>query len=412
MHWKSLIRPSGPPSPGGRRTPEYISRTFRGYPLTLLYVICGVALLQGIVSLLQGFPAFRHIRTYRPRSNWRPRVVVFCPCKGVDDGFEKNIASILKQDYPHLRVVFIVDSEFDPALPILKQSNASVLSAGPAAARGQKVHNLIHAVEHAAGDAEVFVFCDADARFPQDWITNLIAPLEQSSVAVATGYRWYAAETGSLPSLLRSTWNASAVTMLGDHDRNFAWGGSTAIRRDVFERIGVRDAWDGALSDDYAVTLAARRANMRIDFVPACLVPSYGDTAWRDLLEFTTRQLVITRVYEPRMWRMAFFSQTVFNVAFWSGIFLPGRLSLVTLGIYFLAGIKSYMRYNAVANVLPESALSKQRWSYILLAPLTALLFEYNLVLSALTRKIKWRQIRYRLISSNRTEVLRGGDGS
>jgi ceramide glucosyltransferase len=279
-------------------------------------------------------------------------------------------------------------------------------------ARGQKVQNLIHAVDHAAGDAEVFIFCDADARFPEDWIAKLIAPLDQPSVAVATGYRWYAAETGSLPSLLRSTWNASAVTMLGDHDRNFAWGGSMAIRRDVFERIGVRQAWDGALSDDYALTLAARRAKMRIDFVAACLVPSYGDTTWPDLLEFTTRQLVITRMYEPRMWRMAAFSQTVFNIAFWAGILLPGRLSVITAGIYFLAGIKSYMRYDALANVLPESALSKQRWSYILLAPLTALLFEYNLVLSALTRKIKWRQIRYRLISSNRTEVLRGADES
>jgi len=378
----------------------------------LLYALCVIALLQGVLSLLQGFSSFRHIRTYRPKTNWRPRVVLFCPCKGSDEGFEKNVGSILAQDYPHLRVVFIVDSESDAAVPTLRKFNATVLIAGHATARGQKVHNLIHAVEHAAGNAEVFVFCDSDARFPLAWITNLIAPLESDNVAVSTGYRWYAAETGSLPALLRSTWNASAVTMLGDHSRNFAWGGSMALRRDVFERIGIREAWDGALSDDYAVTFAARRARMRVVFVPSCLVPSYGDTTWRELLEFTTRQLRITRVYEPHMWRMAFFSQTVFNTAFWGGLLLPWPFLLVTPGIYLLAGIKSYMRYDAVANVLPESALSKQRWSYILLAPLTALLFEYNLVLSALTRNIKWRQIRYRLISSNRTVVLRCDDES
>jgi len=375
-----------------------------------LYFICGIALLQGIISLVQGFSAVRHIRTYRPKSDWRPRVVVFCPCRGIDEGFDKNIASILKQDYARLRIVFIVDSGADSALPVLKRFNATVLTAGPATARGQKVHNLIHAVEHAAGDAEVFVFCDADARFPENWITNLIAPLESDSIAVATGYRWYAAETGSLPSLLRSAWNAAAVTMLGDHSRNFAWGGSMALRRGVFEKIGVRHSWEGAVSDDYAVTLAARRANLRIAFVPECLIPSYGDTTWSDLLEFTTRQLRITRVYEPRMWRMAFFSQTVFNIALWGGLLLPWPFLLVTPGLYFLAGIKSYMRYNAVRNVLPESALSKHRWSYILLAPLTALLFEYNLVGSALTRNIKWRQIRYRLISCNRTAVLRGDE--
>ena len=377
--------------------------------MTLLYFICALALLQGVISLLQGFPAFRHLRNYRPKASRHPRVAIFCPCKGVDEGFDKNIASILNQDYPHVRAVFIVDSESDPAVPILKHANATVLVAGSAVSRGQKVHNLIHGVEHAAADAEVFVFCDSDARYPQDWITNLIAPLKKDSVAVATGYRWYAAETGSLPSLLRSTWNASAVTLLGDHDRNFAWGGSMAIRREIFKRIGIREAWEGALSDDYAMTLAARRANMRIAFLPLCLIPSYGDTTWAGLLEFTTRQLIITRVYEPRMWRMAFFSQTVFNIAFWAGIAVPWPFFPLSVGIYFLAGIKSYMRYNAVANVLPASALSKHQWSYILLAPLTALLFEYNLILSALTRNIKWRQIQYRLISSNRTAVLRGG---
>jgi ceramide glucosyltransferase len=380
--------------------------------IVLLYVICGIALLQGIISLAQGFPAVRHINTYRPKSNSRPRVVVFCPCKGVDEGFDKNIRAILDQDYPNLSVVFIVEAESDPAVDVLKRFNATIATAGSATSRGQKVHNLIHAVEHAAGDAEVFVFCDSDARFPKDWITNLIAPLDSPDVAVSTGYRWYAAETGSLPALLRSTWNAAAVTMQGDHNRNFAWGGSTAVRRDVFDRIGIRAAWDGVLSDDYAVTAAARKAKMRVVYVPQCLIPSYGDTTWRDLLEFTTRQMLITRVYEPRMWRMAFFSQTVFNVAFWGGLFLPAPFFLVTPLIYLLAGIKSYMRYNAVANVLPESALSKHRWSYILLAPLTALLFECNLVCSALTRKLRWRQIQYRLISSSRTEVLRGGDAS
>jgi ceramide glucosyltransferase len=372
--------------------------------LLILYVICGIALLQGIISLVQGFGSIHHIRTYRPKTDWRPRVVVFCPCKGVDDDFEQNIASILGQDYPDFRTVFIVEAETDAAVPFLKNP----LIAGRATGRGQKVHNLIHGVEHAAGDAEVFAFCDSDARFPRNWLTNLIAPLESPEVAVSTGYRWYAAETGSLPSLLRSTWNAAAVTLLGGHSRNFAWGGSMALRREVFGHLGGRQAWDGALSDDYAVTSAARAAGKRIVFVPQCLIPSYGDTTWAELLEFTTRQMLITRVYEPKMWRMALFSQTVFNIAFWGGLLLPAPFFLVTPAIYLLAGIKSYMRYNAVSNVVPESGLSKHRWSYILLAPLTALLFEYNLIRSALTRNMTWRQIRYRLISSNRTVVLRG----
>jgi ceramide glucosyltransferase len=376
--------------------------------MAILYVISAIAVIQGVVSLIQGIRSVRHIRTYRPRSSWRPRVVVFCPCRGVDPGFRENVQSILNQDYSDFRAVFIVDSAADPAAKVLTEFNATVLVAGAAMSRGQKVHNLIHGVEHGAGDAEVFVFCDADARFSKEWIHRLIAPLEQENVGASSGYRWYAAESGSLPALLRSAWNASVVTALGDHGRNFAWGGSMALRREVFDRIGVREAWEGALSDDYAVTHAALRSAMRIAFVPECLIPSYGDCTWGELLEFTTRQILIARVYDAATWRLALVTQSIFNVAFWGALLLPWPYWMVTPVVFGLAGIKSFIRYEAVATVLPEAALSKHRASYILLAPLTALLFEYNLVRSALTRSITWRQIRYRLISPNRTEVYRG----
>ena len=36
-----------------------------------------------------------------------------------------------------------------------------------------------------------------------------------------------------------------SVSVLGDHERNFAWGGSTAIRREIFERMGILNAWQG-----------------------------------------------------------------------------------------------------------------------------------------------------------------------
>jgi cellulose synthase/poly-beta-1,6-N-acetylglucosamine synthase-like glycosyltransferase len=380
--------------------------------MTLFYFICGLAVLQGIVSLVQGFRSMRHIRTYRPISDWRPRVVVFCPCRGVDEGFTENVRSILDQAYPQLRVVFIVDSATDPAAAVLEDLKAQVLVAGETRDRGQKVHNLIHGVEHAAGDAEVFVFCDADARFARDWITTLIAPLERSGDVVSTGYRWYAAERGTLPGLLRSSWNASVVTALGAHARNFAWGGSTALTRDAFEKLEVRKAWEGAVSDDYALTHAARRSGRRIVFVPRCLIPSYGDCTWDELLEFTTRQILITRIYDPSTWWTVLMAQSIFNIAFWVSLILPWPLPLVTVALYALTGIKSYFRYEAVASVLPEGALSKHRVSYILLAPLTALLYEYNLIRSALTRNITWRQIRYKLVSPDRTVVRRGAAGS
>ena len=70
-----------------------------------MYVLAVIAILQGILTLFDGIRAARHMRTYRPGPATRhDRVVVFCPCKGTDPEFEKNVQSILDQDYPNYSV--------------------------------------------------------------------------------------------------------------------------------------------------------------------------------------------------------------------------------------------------------------------------------------------------------------------
>src|SRR5262245_4532120 len=112
-------------------------------------ILAAVAILQSIVTLFDGIRAARHMRTFRPRRVSRERVVVFCPCKGSDPEFEKNVQSILNQDYPNYEARFIVESKGDPAYVVLTALAAKVLVAGRTTTRGQKVHNLAYAVEQA-----------------------------------------------------------------------------------------------------------------------------------------------------------------------------------------------------------------------------------------------------------------------
>src|SRR5262245_16639044 len=237
-----------------------------------MYFLAVIAILQGVLTLLDGARAARHFRRFRPRRATRERIMVFCPCKGVDAEFEKNIQSILNQDYPNYEVRFIVESEDDPASEVLRRLKQNVIVAGSATDQGQKVHNLSFAVRGSGADADTFVFCDSDARFPADWLSRLAAPLESTNVT--TGYRWYVANGFHFSTLMRSAWNASSLGVLGDHGRNFAWGGSTAINRETFHRLHILDAWRGSVSDDYAITRAAQRNGTKILFVPPCLVPS------------------------------------------------------------------------------------------------------------------------------------------
>ena len=184
-----------------------------------------------------------------------------------------------------------------------------------------------------------------------------------------------------------------------------------ALKREVFDRIRVLDFWAGSVSDDYGVTRAARTAGMRVEFVPTCLVPSYGDCDWSGLVEFTTRQILITRVCAPGAWRTAFISQTIFNIAFWGLLaaapFHTAAAALWT-GIAALAGAKAALRVRAVETAVDEGVLSNRQASYILFVPFVALLYEYNMIRSALTREMIWRQKHYTLLSPNRT-VVHGG---
>src|SRR5207253_911292 len=79
--------------------------------------------------------------------------------------------------------------------------------------------------------------------------------------------------------------------------RNFCWGGGTAIRRATFEQSGVLEEWKNSVSDDYSLTRALERTGRSIVFIPESLTISYVETDFAGLLEFTNRQILITRVY-------------------------------------------------------------------------------------------------------------------
>jgi cellulose synthase/poly-beta-1,6-N-acetylglucosamine synthase-like glycosyltransferase len=293
------------------------------------------------------------------------------------------------------------------------------VAAGRAEEGGQKVHNLLAALEGASPDSEVFVFVDTDTRPRPDWLRSLVAPLADESVGAATGYRWFLPVAGGFATHLRSVWNASVASALGaDGRRNFCWGGSTAVRRETLERLDMKRRWRGTLSDDYALTRALHEANLPVRFVPACLTASLEDCTFRGLLEFTTRQIKITRVYAPHLWRLVLVSNLLFVVVFYGGMVLAAARAaagrafawpLAIVGTIFLLGVwKAFFRLRAVALVLEDqhARLRAGLWAQLLLWPLTAAVFLYNALAAAFSRRIRWRGITYELKSPTETEII------
>ena len=225
-------------------------------------------------------------------------------------------------------------------------------------------------------------------------------------MGVASSYRFYLPEPASFATLLRSAWNASVLTVLGDHNRNFAWGGAMAIRREVFQRIGVAEAWKGALSDDYAMTHAVRRAGLRVEFVPSCLVGSRGEVGLRELLSWCARQITITRVYWPALFAVAAATHIIY------GAFLALALSegaFVLTGIVLLPGlIGGGLRAMAIAELAPQwrETISRHLWAYSLLVPFAGVVTLLGVLRALWSRRIEWRGKSYEMRSPTETRVL------
>ena len=380
------------------------------------YFLAALACWFGFQSLLNGFrfAAFVRRETSRSLPDFSPFVSVIAPTRGVEPGFAENVRPLMVQDYPAYEVLFVFDDAADPAIEIVRQFDAKVVISGPAKGTGQKVHNLISAVNEIDPRCEVIVFVDTDARPEKDWLRKLVAPLSDEKLGASSGYRWFIPERGGFASRLRGVWNASIASALGENtEKNFCWGGSTSIRRSTFERLNVVDRWAGTVSDDFTITRVLKEARLPIHFTPHCLVPSVGDCDFRELLEFTTRQIKITRVYASHLWVPLMLGSGLFTIVFFGGIVLfvlTGSVAvLVILAVLFLLGAaKGFIRWRAISVPLREhrSKLNQDLWAHLFLWPFASLLYFYNTIVAGFSRRIRWRGITYELKSPHEAVII------
>ena len=404
----------------------------------LFGVLAVVILIKGLAGVVHSFGYRRYLNGQLSQlpPPWMPPTSVILPCKGNDFELKENVSAVLDQEFKDYEVIFVTASEADVSLPMLRQAarefphrRVKFVVAGFSEGRGEKVNNLIRGVGKADPCSQVLVFADSDGRPHRQWLRDLLSPLSNSEVGASTGYRWFFSRSGNAASVLRATWNGAIATLLGDHRHNFAWGGATAIRRSTFEAAGVLSHWKHSVSDDYSLTAALREANLKIHYQPRCLVSSHGDCTWRELLEWSTRQIIITKVYSRRLWKLALLSELPFVVFWW---WVVGRLIGLTvwagpsgdtqwrqgLPLLFLLGvvwsfgaIRGVFRWTMIKRIRPEESgnLNRDCWGYVLLGPLASTLTLYNLLVSLFTSTIVWRNVRYRLISSRKVRVMRDG---
>jgi ceramide glucosyltransferase len=181
----------------------------------------------------------------------------------------------------------------------------------------------------------------------------------------------------------------------------------------------VLEHWRGTVSDVFALTRALQESGLPIKFVPRCLTPSFEDCSFSELIEFTTRQLKITRAYASHLWKAVLFGSLIFVVTFFGGAaFVIGRAWMqrsfatplfLLLIIFIMGAMKSHLRLRAALMVISDRRMRSTSMScaQVTLWPVASALYLYNALAAVSSRRIQWRGITYELKSPTETVIIR-----
>lgn len=338
--------------------------------------------------------------------------------KGDSENFDPFLDFVLGQDYPDYRVIFVTESEQDPATPRIRQRLAEspkgrLIIAGEASASGQKVHNLLAALATLEPEDQILAFADADLMGRSDWLSCLALPLNQGRADFTTGYRWFVPQGPSLPNRIVAQIGAGIEPWIGPNWRMCLWGGSMAMTREMHDELHLSDELKGCINDDVRISQIAKRAGKKMSYVRSVAALSPVDFNWRSLFEFGRRQYFQLRIYQNFLWWMAFCipwfylaGLAVCLIRLSAGQFL---MLAPLAAVVVLTGCRNATREMYISDRFASDderfAMASMRgggW----LDPLVHLVHGLIIASSAVGREMVWAGIRYRITGPKSTVIL------
>ncbi|MEM9283746.1 MAG: glycosyltransferase [Verrucomicrobiota bacterium] len=368
------------------------------------------------------------------------RVCWIIAMKGFDSACSQPfVESLLRQTYSNYRLVFAFESGDDEGYQWIREhfklqgeemtwrrdgdsgpESITLVIAGPAQDRGQKVHNQLAAMEQLTEQDQIVAFADADIICPSHTLAGLVTPIHLGHFEVMTTFRWLVPKDSHLASLFGSVINASCATMGGHVFLNTIWGGMMAMKRSTFEALEVREAFSRVLSDDLKLNSLVRLSGRKIGFVRSLIVPSPITFNWGDLFRFGQRQYFMVKFYSIKLYLSAYEVTGFYLGGLIStilAIFMFGyQLAWIPLGIVMLSDqVRAYFRRRIYRRQFREdpdilTALDKTRWIEHFATPVW-MAIQFVFLFSVLFKtKITWAGIRYQVTLGGDTKVISRND--
>ena len=267
-----------------------------------------------------------------PEPNQLPKAAVIVCLRGCDPSLKACMEGLLSQDYPNFKLFAVIDSENDPAAPVMRELAEQHL--------GEKLElqylterlktcslknsSQLQVLRHLDESYQAVVFVDSDADTPDDFLKRLIAPLVTDGADVSTGVRWFRRNTPGLASLCRYFWNMVTSTVMGYF--RMPWGGAMAVSREFLDRAKLIEVMERCICEDVPIGQQIHKHGAQLEM--ANIVRTCDEEVkMSDFIVYGNRQLLYAKLYH-HAWPTIFF--------FTVGTFVAYMILAVTSLIYAL----------------------------------------------------------------------------
>ncbi len=354
--------------------------------------------------------AFGRRRPGRPR--FSPPVTVLKPLCGNDGHLYENLRSFCEQDYPRYQVIWGVRDPDDPAVPVVHRLirefpdlDLTLVTNGRLSGTNLKVSNLSNLDRRAKYDT--LVLADSDMRVGPDYLSAVVAPLEDRTVGLVTCLYKGTARDGlwsTLGAMFINEWFfPSALAGAGLGPLRHAFGATIACRRETLTSIGGFEALADYLADDYMLGWLTSRHRLRVVLSPYIVENVVVEKDLRGLFFHELRWTRTFRTVRPVSY---FFSVVTYGIPL-------SFLFLVSSGLSRLAitAFAAHLVLRCGGRVLLHQALRLSvPWSNAWLVPLRDLLSFILWALSFLGQSVRWNDHRFRVHADGRVRTdAKGG---
>ncbi|MBV9887199.1 MAG: bacteriohopanetetrol glucosamine biosynthesis glycosyltransferase HpnI [Acidobacteria bacterium] len=242
------------------------------------------------------------------RKDFTPPISLLKPVHGVDFASKENYESFCRQNYPDYEILFAVNDDSDPAVPLIREiagrfpeRNIRLISGAPQVGANKKVNNLIEL--NRAARHEIIVLTDGDVRVLPNYLREVVAPFADPKIgAVTSFYRGIA--QNSLGAELEAIGAASdffggvlvAEWMEG---MTFALGASIATTKTWVAKIGGFEAIADMHSDDYELGYRIAKAGGKVVLSRELVWTMYPAQSARGFWNHQVRWLRTVRLSRP-----------------------------------------------------------------------------------------------------------------